>query len=357
MTEETNTAPGGEQPLVVTPADNTPLSRNDAFAALTKRREAVAEAPVKEAVEPEPQSPEKGDDAAPQEAEAPGEESEAADPPEKATIEPPRSWTKEQKEAFKLLPPESQKITADLERMREVEFRRGQNEIAEHRKAAQAEREQAAQAKQQYEQALPQLQAALQAQMASEFADIKDWNDVQTMAREDPLRYSQWQAKHLQMEAVQREAHATQQRQVQEQREAFEKYASEQDKAALERVPELADPERKSKAQERAVKFLEAIGFSQDELSANWLGQRGISLRDARMQELIWKAASYDAAKAAVKTATPARPVAPVQRPGVAPSKAEGKEAEVKAHIAKLDRTGKLGDAFAALQAMRAAKG
>lgn len=357
MTEETTTAPGGELPLASTPAETTPLSRNDAFAALKQRREApVVEAPVKETVEPAPESPAKGD-AGPDESQTPGEEPEAADPAEKQPIEPPRSWPKDKKEAFKLLPPEIQQLTADMERTREAEFRRGQNEVAEQRKAAQAERDQAEQTKQQYEKALPQLQAALQAQYATEFGDIKDWNDVQTMAREDPLRYNQWHAKQEQLKAVQQEAHASEQRKTQEQHAAFEKYASEQDKAALERVPDLANPERAPKVREQAAKFLEATGFTQEELSANWQGQRGISLRDARMQELIWKAASYDAAKAAVKTAVPAKPVAPVQRPGVSTSKAEAKEADTRSLLSKLDRSGSQKDAFAALQAMRAAKG
>jgi hypothetical protein len=73
-----------------------------------KREEPQAEpqsAPESAAAEPPQKSEAKAEDAAPLE-EAPGETKEA-DPvvEEQPTVDPPRSWTKDAKEAFKLLPP------------------------------------------------------------------------------------------------------------------------------------------------------------------------------------------------------------------------------------------------------------
>ena len=72
------------------------------------------------------------DDAAPVDAQDPGERTEGADrQQEPAPIEPPRSWTKEDKELFTSLPRATQERIAERERSRESDFLRRQNEAAE----------------------------------------------------------------------------------------------------------------------------------------------------------------------------------------------------------------------------------
>jgi hypothetical protein len=51
----------------------------------------------------------------------------AADPAETPSIEPPRSWSKEDKELFNTLPPETQQRVAERERARESDFLKRQN--------------------------------------------------------------------------------------------------------------------------------------------------------------------------------------------------------------------------------------
>jgi hypothetical protein len=89
---------------------------------------------------------------------APPGETESADPaaesrPEAGTdlppIEPPRSWTKEDKELFTSLPRATQERIAERERSREGDFNRRQQEAAEKSKALEAERSKAEQARQQ----------------------------------------------------------------------------------------------------------------------------------------------------------------------------------------------------------------
>jgi hypothetical protein len=64
-----------------------------------------------------------------------------------STIEPPRSWSKEEKENFKTYPRDAQeKISRDAAR-READFRRGQNEIAEMKKLLRLQLEAAAETK------------------------------------------------------------------------------------------------------------------------------------------------------------------------------------------------------------------
>jgi hypothetical protein len=50
------------------------------------------------------------------------------------TVEPPRSWKKQDKEFFKTLPLHAQEIISDREQDRETHLRRSQNELAEMRK-------------------------------------------------------------------------------------------------------------------------------------------------------------------------------------------------------------------------------
>jgi hypothetical protein len=51
-----------------------------------------------------------------------------------STIDPPRSWTRDEQQAFRELPVEIQRVVARRERDREVQLRRMQNELAELKK-------------------------------------------------------------------------------------------------------------------------------------------------------------------------------------------------------------------------------
>ena len=122
------------------------------------------------------------DDAAPVDAQDPGERTEGADrQQEPAPIEPPRSWTKEDKELFTSLPRATQERIAERERSRESDFLRRQNEAAEKLKGLTAKEQAVEQARQTYETALPQLLQTLQQQQAGEFADIKSMADVERL--------------------------------------------------------------------------------------------------------------------------------------------------------------------------------
>ena len=279
------------------------------------------------------------------------QETEGAPPP----IEPPRSWTKEDKELFRGLPRETQERLATRERSREADFLRRQNEAADRTKALSAKEQAAERMRAHYEGTLPMLLQALQEQQAGEFADIKSIADVEKMAREDWPRYALWDAQQKRIAGVVREAQAAQARQAIERATRWSTFASEQDALFAEKAPELAEADAKHKATQSATAMLKDLGFSDAELGAMWGGQGELSLRDHRIQLLLRDAVRYRDAQAAAKSAQH-KPVPHVQRPGPAPARNADADGRVKDLTERLNRTGTLRDAAALLAAQRAAR-
>jgi hypothetical protein len=172
----------------------------------------------------------------------PGNEAEGADrQDEPAPIEPPRSWTKEDKQLFASLPRATQERLVERERSRENDFLRRQNEAAEKLKGLSAKEQAVEQARQHYEAALPQLLATLQSQQAGEFADIKSMADVERLAREDWPRYLLWDLQQKKIAEVGQQLVAAQHRQVVEKLAQFTDFAKREDDLFKEKVPDMAD--------------------------------------------------------------------------------------------------------------------
>lgn len=361
MTDET--APGGADsaiaPVVAPTPANEAITAREAHQAYTARRERESKAPAAPEPEPvkaeaapvEPESVETPDDAQPKA--DPVETTEEPGPDESPTPEPPRSWKTDAKEAFKLLPPALQKDVAALERTREVEVRRIQNEAAELRKGVEAQRNEAEQARKQYEAAIPELQKAIAEAKAGEFADIKNQSDVEKLANEDWPRFARWQAHQMKMNAIEGEARAAQQRQQSEYQAKWQEFSAKEDAKAAEFVPELADKAKSAKIADAIGVIGEKHGLSRKEILAAWNGEAVLPLRHSAMQEVIAKAALYDMAKAQAAKPTP-KPVPQVQKPGVAQPKG-GADAAVQALRNKLTNSGRPEDAFALYRARKAA--
>ena len=252
------------------------------------------------------------------------------------------------------MPRETQDYIAQREQEREREIRRSQNEAAEARKAIDAERTQAEQARKQYEEALPALLRTLQEQQMGEFADIKTISDVEKLAREDWPRYALWDAQQKKVAAVQAEVRAAQDRQAHEYRKQWAEYAKKQDEMLSDRVPELSDPTKAKQIAESAAKVLKEIGFTDQELAAAWNGESSVSLRDYRLQQLIYDGVRYREAKANLAKPAP-KPVPQVQRPGTAEPRNAGAVQTVQTLSKKLETSGSIDDAVALVQARRAA--
>jgi hypothetical protein len=273
--------------------------------------------------DPIPASAGTGEDATP-----PGE-TERADPADPLPpIEPPRSWTKADKELFTSLPRETQQRIVERERSREGDFLRRQAETVEKLKQLGAREQAMDQARLQYETALPQLLLALNDQ-AGEFADIKTVGDVERMAREDWSRYQRWDLAQKRLAFVQQQMLDAQQRQVTEHQHHFGQFAKREDELFIDQVPEFGDPRKAAELQGTAVRVLKDLGFDDAELAASWQGLRGLSLRDHRMQLLVRDATLWRQAQQKARAAA-AKPVPPVQRPGVSQPKGAAHDAVIQ---------------------------
>lgn len=340
MSEEA-TLPAGDTISYPSEGDG-PLSVREAALEVTKGRDAAIRAEnkkLKEDNKPEPVSepPQAVEEEHAAAQDEPPSETQEADQVELPPIEPPRSWTKEDKELFTNLPRETQERLAERERSRESDFLRRQQEAAEHRKALEAERVRAAQARQQYEHTIPQVLSTLQAQIAGEFGDLKSWADVEKMAQEDPFRYQRFDVAMKKANAMQAEMAQIQQRQSAEIVQKWNEYRKTEDAKFAEKAPEMSDAEKAKALRENASKVLRDIGFKDHEMSAAWEGKTGVSLRDHRVQLLIRDATLWREAQAKAKQARQAS-VPPVQKPGTARPAGASQQAEIQTLKNQLDK-------------------
>jgi len=191
------------------------------------------------------------------------------------------------------LPRETQAYVAAREQERERELRRSQNEAAEKLKGLIAKEQAAERARQHYEAALPALLQALQGLHAGAFADVTSEADVDRLAAADPPRFMTWQAHRMQMDMLENEMRQARERQAHDSQAKWSAFASEQDRLILARAPELSDLRRAQKAVDAAVRVLTDIGFSEDELVRAWAGEQFVSLRDHRIQLLVFESIRY----------------------------------------------------------------
>lgn len=325
MSDETG-APGagadsiGEPTTPVTLAPDTPkeLSVSDAARALRAARKPKEQSPPTPAAEAPPEDPKLAQADADPEEPAPSEDTTEAEPAESLPpLDPPRSWTKEAKDRWNALPRDAQEEIARIDQSWERERRRSQNEAAEKLKGLTAKEQEVEKARQEYEAKLPAIMQALQDAQAGAFADIKNMDDVTKLANEDPFRYLQWQAHQQKLQAVNYEMTKAEERKAQEHQTQWAQHVQKENALFAEKAPEFADKTKAKELTNRAVEKLQDIGFTDQELGELATGKARLSVYDHRIQLLILDSLKYaDVQKA--KTAVAAKPVPPVQRPGVA---------------------------------------
>ena len=285
---------------------------------------------------------------------APSEEPDADEPDADPPIDPPRSWTKEEKEEFATYPREAQEKIARREQERETNLRRSQNDIADQRKAIEAERQKAEQARQNYESKLTNTVKIMEDALQAEFGDIQTMQDVRKLQSEDPFRFQAWQVRQMELTAAKSETMAAEQRQAQEKQSKRAAYESEQNHRLVEMVPEMGDPKKADALRTRAVNMLtDDLGLKTDQLSRWMTDDTGHEiLSNAGIQKLIADGLKYQAIMKAPK-AIPAKSVPPVQRPGVSkPAGSDASERE-QALSRKTELTQKEGLELLGLQSNR----
>jgi hypothetical protein len=332
-------------------ADITPRDLGDIFAEARQAPDSSDDAPKAAAPEPE-LAKANADPVDP----APSEVTKDADPEDTLpTIEPPRSWTQAEKERFQSLPRETQEYLHTREQEREREFRRSQNEAADERKAAKAEREAAEKARQQYEAQLPSVMQALQDAQNGAFADIRTVDDVQKLAAEDPFRYLQWQAHQTKLQAVNAEVERAKGEKSRAEQAEWAQHVQKENSLAAEYIPELADKVKGPALTNRvASELLPELGFKGSELNDLASGKSRLSIYDHRVQRLLADALKLrDIQKAPKAVAKPDLP--PVQRPGTAKPHGSAQSESVSKALAQLESSGETKDLAALMGALRRA--
>lgn len=309
--------------------DTAPISLEDAVGLLTAVDAPEEDAPAAKADENLPESDEgEGEGSETDPIAEDDDEGEAEPEAEEApAIEPPASWTAEEKERFKALPPETQKYLAERESSREKFVSQKANEYAlAARKAAEVEA--------QYAQTINQMAEYLNAVVADEFAGI-DWT---ALAQSDPAEYvakrAAWEARQQQLADVHTEQQRVAQSQHAQQQQAAAQYISEQKSKLMDVLPDFRDPV-KARAKAAEIKgYLKESGFSDPEIA---------NLTDHRHVVILQKAMRFDAAQKA-KAQKVVSHVPQVQKPGVKVSKGEVAKAGRDALVRRAEQTGDLRD-------------
>lgn len=356
-------APSAPIPAPSLPADVGRVNAREAGNLISEWRAkqvaAQTEAPAEKTEQPRvngrfasaaaPESAPEGADAGPDNP-VPSETTEA-DPAEQPPIEPPRSWSKEDKELFANLPRETQERVSERERSRESDFLRRQNEATEKTKALEAKERAADEARQQYESAAQNALSILQSQQAAEFSDIKTHADVQKLAADDPFRFAQWQARQIQIQAQAQEVESLSRQRQEKEVEAFKTWSKEQDDKFTKAFPEFSDSEKGPKVRQAVSSYLtKEVGVPEDALPNLW---NNPLFRDAMFQRVIYDASRFHAAQQGALRAA-AVPKPPVLKPGTAPQKGAAFQEEIAAAQARLTNAKGISALDAAAQLMAA---
>ena len=167
-------------------------------------------------------------------------------------------------------------------------------------------------------------------------------------------RYVKWTESQRQIGLAIEEVKATQERALREAQQKWFEFATRQDALFVEHIPEAANSAKAAKLQQAAVAVLKDIGFTDEELGDLWTGRAPLRLRDHRMQLLVLDATRYRQAQQKARDAV-AKPIPPVQRPGVAQPRGAALDAALQALNKQLETSGNLKDAAALIAARRKA--
>jgi hypothetical protein len=329
-TESTPAAPSAAQAAAAAPAGTN---------AQVEGADAPDEDENKPAAEAAAQNEQAGDDAGEQD--TPADQGEATDgqadqgddalPP----IEPPTSWSTEEKAEWKALSRKAQEAISRREQDLTKALRTAQNSTAEHTKAAEAE--------------VTRLKGlALQvdsivnrdiADLAREFPEIKSEADAVSLATSDPARYTAFRAKLDALQMVANTRAAAQQEVTKAEQKVQTELLTKAKDALIEAFPtwKEADVARResTELQDYVVK-----AYGVDESTAR-------STIDPVIYRLAQKAMLYDRAQAKV-TAAIKRDPPRVVKPGTqdATPRQTAKENTRRSQLDRLTKTGDIKDAL-----------
>lgn len=208
-------------------------------------------------------------------------EVESTDAPESAveTIDPPNSWPAQDKELFRSLPPEAQRVVQAREKERDDFLSQRSFEIAaERRRIAEAE-QQAIITQQRLAAELNQISELATVVLPAQFSDIKTQADYLRVKSEDPARAAQYDAFHGMVQQLQQQRVALGEQQIQ-------RHLDNEAMLLAEKYPEFRDPYKGKEIVDSVRKAaVDYYGFQPTEVERIMDHRYVLILRDA----LAWQ--------------------------------------------------------------------
>ena len=216
---------------------------------------------------------------------------------------------------------------------RQRDYTRKTQELAQQRKAIEAQQQEVSQKDAIYSQLLPKMEATLKGELENE----PDWN---ALYEADPIAYVRekdiWNEKKQKLQAVQAEAQRLQQESQAEQQKKLQQFVEYGNQQLLEQIPEWQDNEMASKEKMAIRDYgVNVLGYTPQEMDSVYDYRVLLGLRNAWLQHKTQQATKVKPTekKAAARTA----------RPGT--SNVPKTTTPVKKARQKLAKTGKVQDA------------
>jgi hypothetical protein len=218
-----------------------------------------------------------------------------------------------------------------------ADYTKKTQEIAEQRKAVEAERaaiEESRQLRDAYAQRLQAIEQFLSQQQSED--------DLEILKETDPIGYAVKVAdlsqKEKQLSAVRAEQYRLAQQQQAEYQQNLQQFVQTEMAKLSQALPEFADPEKGQAVRSDLRKFAASIGYSDEELS---------QVYDSRHVQVLYKAMQYDKLMQSKPQITKKVNEAPkMLKPGVAKAKSSEADA-LKKEKARLRDSGRVADAAA----------
>jgi hypothetical protein len=259
-------------------------------------------------------------------------------PPPAAAIEPPVSWSSDEKQAFSQLPPALQQTVARRESQREAVLTQRSQEAAEARRAYDGERQAAVAQRAEYLAGLQKMMV-LAAPQAAALNNV-DWVAVQANS---PAEYTRLQAMKEDLKsrlgAIEQEFQQGQQQLSQYQQQQLAEVVAKEHQALGSKMPDFSDPVKGNQLRKDLGTYLrDAGGFTPQEINTAY---------DHRLVVLATKAMLYDRqlANSASADAKRNNVAAQVRPPGTSQDNDRGPQSRLTRQVNRFGRTNSVRDA------------
>lgn len=223
----------------------------------------------------------------------------------------------------------------------ESDYRRKTAELAEHRKAFDAERERiASEVNRQFTEAQA-LTGVLEQQLTAEFNAV-DWNHLRaTDPAEFAAKRQEYNERYAQIQGIKSNVNATLAQQAEQmqrkQAEELKEILNQEKERLAAAIPEFRDQAKSEPLRTEIKNFLKSNGFSDQDIGSVYDHRQVLIIRDA-MEYRKLKAKGVEVKNKVV--------IAPkLQKPGNSDSKGTAANANLRERLARLKKTGRVEDA------------